>query len=160
MKKALLAIIVLILAIPLYLFASGKIGISSVSMILNVMTGSGIESPDDHKLKSRLQLPEGFSISMYAADVPNARFIQMTTNNDLLISRPHRGEVMLIAADQLHTGRSGERSTLPRSTLTAHQDLPFIKDGYTSVNLMPLAVFDLIKIPETFKVITRESLRD
>jgi len=112
MKKALLAIIVLILAIPLYLFASGKIGISSVSMILNVMTGSGIESPDDQKLKSRLQLPEGFTISMYAADVPNARFIQMTTNNDLLISRPHRGEIMLIAADQSHTGRSGERSTL------------------------------------------------
>lgn len=112
MKKILLVIIVIILAIPLYLFASGKIGISSVSMILNVMTGSGIESPNAQTVKGRLQLPEGFSISLYASDVPNARFITMTQNRDLLITRPHRGEVLLIAADKTQSNIGGERTIL------------------------------------------------
>ncbi len=112
MKKLLLAIIVIILAVPAYLFASGKIGLSSVSMILNVMTGSGIESPSLQTVKGRLQLPAGFSISLYASDVPNARFITMTQNRDLLITRPHMGEVLLIAADKSHSNRSGERTTL------------------------------------------------
>jgi glucose/arabinose dehydrogenase/mono/diheme cytochrome c family protein len=112
MKKILLAIVVLILVIPLYLLASGKIGLSSVSMILNVMTGSGIDSPNEQTVKGRFTLPPGFSISLYAGDVPNARFITMTDNRDLLITRPHRGEVLLISADKSQLGRSGERTTL------------------------------------------------
>ncbi len=112
MKKLLLAIIVIMLAIPAYLFASGKIGFSSISMILNVMTGSGIESPSAQTVKGRFELPTGFSISMYASGVPNARFITMTQNQDLLITRPHIGEVLLIAADKTNNNRSGKRKTL------------------------------------------------
>ena len=112
MKKLLLLLVALIVAGPIYLIASGTISISSLGMILNTMIGKGIDSPSQQTLEGRLKIAEGFSLSLYAGDLPNARFITMTSNQDLLVTRPHKGEVLLVRADKNKPGQSGERISL------------------------------------------------
>jgi len=111
MKKALL-LLMLIAIPPAYLLGSGTISTSSLAMMLNVMTGKGIDSPDAQQLASRFQMPEGFSLSLYAGDLPNARFLHMTANRDLLVTRPHKGDVILIRASSSDPRQSAERETL------------------------------------------------
>ena len=110
--KKLLLLLLLIAAIPIYFFASGTVGVSSLSMILNVMTGRGIDTPPDTVIEQRFQLPEGFAINLYAGDLPNARFLHFTESGDLLLSRPHAGEVVLLKPDPASPNQAGERSIL------------------------------------------------
>ena len=110
MKKALL-IITIILITFVVIARSQNISFNTVSMLLNVMTGRGIDSPETETVGSRLQVPNGFSVDVYARNLPNARFITMTANGDLLITRPHKGDVVMIRAGATPT-QSGERLTL------------------------------------------------
>ena len=110
MKKALL-IITIILITFVVIARSQNISFNTVSMLLNVMTGRGIDSPETETVGSRLQVPNGFSVDVYARNLPNARFITMTANGDLLTTRPHKGDVVMIRAGATPT-QSGERLTL------------------------------------------------
>lgn len=112
MKKILLIIILLILAGPVYLFTTGAIGTSSIAMMLNVMTGRSVDTPAESVLGQRLQLPDGFSISVYARDLPKARFLHVTETGDLLVTRPHNGDVVLIRRNPQTPSIAGERIVL------------------------------------------------
>ncbi|BFM15123.1 hypothetical protein R50073_13060 [Maricurvus nonylphenolicus] len=112
MKKFILVCVLVIAAIPAYLLLSGTISVTSFAMILNVMAGKGIETPSDEVIENRIQVADGFGLSLYASDLPNARFIAMTANRDLLVSRPHKGEVVMIRANRDDASVGGERVTL------------------------------------------------
>lgn len=112
MKKILLVIALIIIAGPVYLLARGTINTSSFAMILNVMTGRGIDTPAVSEMNKRFILPEGFKLSLYASNVDNARFITMTPNQDLLITRPHKGDVIIIQANDNDPTQGGARRTL------------------------------------------------
>jgi len=112
MKKVLLAIALIIIAVPAYLLGSGTIDTSSFAMILNVMTGKGIDAPEASEIDNRFALPEGFQLSLYASGVDNARFIEMTQSRDLIVTRPHKGDVIMIRANETDPKRGGEHSTL------------------------------------------------
>jgi glucose/arabinose dehydrogenase len=102
MRKILitLAVVVLLLAaIPVALVASGTIDSTSLRMMLNVMTGWSGPAADSEVVKQRYQLPPGFSVSLYASDTPRARFLHMTPMGDLLVSRPHMGDILLLQRD-------------------------------------------------------------
>ena len=73
MKKILL-LLLLIVAVPGYILGSGTIKITSLSMVLNALIGSGIETPKESVIEQRLSLPEGFSINLYASGITKARF--------------------------------------------------------------------------------------
>ncbi len=112
LKKILLILLMLILLVPAYIFGSGIIGISSLSMILNVLTGRGVDTPADTVIDQRFELPEGFSLNLYAGDIPKARFILFTERGDLLVSRPHKGDVLLLRRNPESPIEAGERVTL------------------------------------------------
>jgi glucose/arabinose dehydrogenase len=112
MKKFFLILLLLTLAVPTYLLGSGTVDTTSLAMMLNVMAGRGIETPPDSLIETRLKVPEGFAINLYASDIPKARFMQFTATGDLLISRPHAGDILLLHRNPANGTVAGERVTL------------------------------------------------
>ena len=108
----LLIIVVLLAAVPVALLMSGTIDSSSLRMVLNVMTGMGGPAVTAGKVQQRLQLPEGFSLQLYAADLPRARFLRFTPAGDLLVSRPHSGGILLLRRDADGDGHPDAVETL------------------------------------------------
>lgn len=92
-------IALVVMAVPAYLLLSGSINAKSLSMILNVMTGSGVASPSVELIKGRFSLPEGFRLELFAGDLPKVRFLKFTPAGDLLATRPHAGDVQLLRRD-------------------------------------------------------------
>ncbi|MCX2979824.1 oxidoreductase [Halieaceae bacterium IMCC14734] len=74
------------------LFAPG-IHISSLSMILNVATGSGTKTSSDALLE-RLRVADGFSVSVYARGLENPRAMAMSESGQLLITSPRSGSIL------------------------------------------------------------------
>ena len=107
MRKFLATLSVLILiiaAIPVALIASGTIDSTSIRMMLNVMAGLSGPEAESAVVKQRYQLPPGFSATLYAKDTPRARFMHVTEAGDLLISRPHLGDILLLERDANRDG--------------------------------------------------------
>jgi glucose/arabinose dehydrogenase len=50
-------------------------------------------------------MPEGFSVSVYAQGIKNARLLRFTPTGDLLVSQPRRGSVTLLERDADGDGR-------------------------------------------------------
>lgn len=57
------------------------------------------DSPNPATINRRIKLPEGFTLSLYAGDLPGARMLQATSRGDLLVSLPNRGQVVLLERD-------------------------------------------------------------
>lgn len=115
MRKILIVLGLLVLAIvvtPLALIASGTISASSLRMVLNVITGAAGPAADESTVRQRYQVPEGFSIQLYASDIPRARFMRFTPNGDLLVSRPHEGDILLLRRDENGDGKVDGVETL------------------------------------------------
>ena len=113
MKKSLLLLLLVVaVAVAGYILGRGAIPITSFAMVINVLTGSGIETPEAPVIKQRLNLPEGFSMSLYASGITKARFLLATENGDLLVSRPRRGDILLLRPDPDAPDRAGEPRTL------------------------------------------------
>lgn len=80
-------------------YVSMKIVVGAV----NFPVGSTTANPDS--LESRIQLPSGFSFSIYADDIPNARELRLTQRGDLLVSTPNRDQIILLSRDDNGDGR-------------------------------------------------------
>jgi glucose/arabinose dehydrogenase len=94
------------------LLASGTIDLGSVRMVLNVMTGAAGPAADPAVVRQRYQVPEGFTLELYAADLPRARFMRFTPAGDLLVSRPHAGDIVLLRRDANGDGQPDGKETL------------------------------------------------
>ena len=102
MRKLLigLAIVaVLIAGVPLVLQATGTIHASSPRMILNVMAGLTVPTANAEMVQRRYQVPDGFTLQLYASDLPQTRFLRFTSAGDLLVSRPHSGDIVVLHRD-------------------------------------------------------------
>lgn len=108
----LVGILLLFAAVPVVLIAQGTIDGSSLRMILNVMLGFGGPPADTERTQQALQVPEGFTLRLYAADLPKARFLRFSEAGDLLVSRPHSGEIVLLRRDADGDGRPDAVETL------------------------------------------------
>lgn len=108
MKKIVNSIIALVLIIGAaigLLLASGTISTSSLAMLANVALGLSGPSAQEDADKGIYRLPPGFSMAVYANDVPKARFMRFTPKGDLLVSRPHAGDVVLLRKDNNGDGK-------------------------------------------------------
>ena len=108
MKKVVPAILVLVLALAAaigLLFNSGTISTSSLGMLANVALGLAGPSTDQYADKDIYRLPAGFTMTVYANDIPKARFMRFTPQGDLLVSRPHAGDVVLLRKDDNGDGK-------------------------------------------------------
>lgn len=92
--------------------ATGAIGTSSLLMILSTMTGMAGPAANDATVRERYQVPDGFTLELYARDVPRARFLRFTAAGDLLVSRPHSGDILLLRRDADNDGQPDSRETL------------------------------------------------
>jgi glucose/arabinose dehydrogenase len=69
------------------------------------------EAPDASLVGSRIRAADGFRVELYAADVPNARFLRVTPRGDLLVSQPKHGRITLLERDADGDGRAdGQRA--------------------------------------------------
>lgn len=68
--------------------------------------------PSEELLSARIHLPPGFSIAVYAKDLPNARMLRFTEAGDLLVSLPSEGRVVLLEKDADNDGAPDGRSDL------------------------------------------------
>lgn len=115
MKKFLLIIAViagLLLIIWEGLLATGMVSRNSLAMVLNVAIGRSGGAADEQTARRTLVLPPGFSMSIYARDLPRARLLRFTRRGDLLVSRPHAGDIVLLAPDRDGDGKADARRTL------------------------------------------------
>ncbi len=115
MKKIVSAVIVLVLLIAAaigLLLNSGAISTSSIGMLGNVALGLEGPSAQDDPTNGVYRLPPGFSMTVYANDVPKARFMRSTPQGDLLVSRPHAGDVVLLRKDDNGDGKHDGMETV------------------------------------------------
>jgi len=75
------------------------------------MLRGGIEV-DEPLLARRIGLPDGFSFTVFAADLPNARMLQVTGTGDLLVTTPSSGEVHLLYKDANDDGSADGRKVI------------------------------------------------
>lgn len=74
--------------------------------LAQLLLGRGVDAPADAELRARLVAPGGFSVSLFAAGIANARMLRFTERGDLLVSTPRSGRVWLVARDDDHDGRA------------------------------------------------------
>lgn len=86
------------------------VSISNPKMLLNVAFG-GVALPAT-PVAQRLRTPPGFSVGVYARDLPGARMLRFTAAGDLLVSRSRAGAIDLLARDRDNPHRSGSRRVL------------------------------------------------
>ncbi|HEX2485263.1 MAG TPA: PQQ-dependent sugar dehydrogenase, partial [Myxococcota bacterium] len=80
--------------------------------VRNALFGMSAAPPAPEVLGSRIRVPPGFSIELYA-EVPRVRWLRATSSGDLLASVPRDGKVVLIERDGDGDGRSdGVRTVL------------------------------------------------
>jgi glucose/arabinose dehydrogenase len=106
----------------------GPIAVSDKKVLLDFMMGRGISTPAENVIASRLTVPEGFEVNLYAGDVPLARWMHFTDSGDLIVSRTRAGEVILLERDQ-----NGDGKADGSHVLVADLDVPHglaIRDGW------------------------------
>lgn len=76
-----------VVAIGLYLYARYVV-------VVNTPLGDGELNQD--QLAARIALPDGFSMGVFAAEVPNARILRFTRQGDLLVANPSLDKVLIL----------------------------------------------------------------
>jgi glucose/arabinose dehydrogenase len=109
---ALALLALLLVGIPAMLLLTGAIDTSSVQMVLNVMTGRGGPPVDDAKVERLLHTAPGFSVALYSGEVPRARYLLVTPEGDLLVSRPHAGDIVRLKRDADGDGHPDGQETV------------------------------------------------
>ena len=92
--------------------ASGTISTSSLGMLANVALGIGGPSVEGRDTRQTYELPPGFSLQIYAQNLPKARLLRFTPSGDLLVSRSHAGELVLLRRDDNGDGRHDGMETI------------------------------------------------
>jgi glucose/arabinose dehydrogenase len=86
----------------------------------NLIWGGGVEAASPQMMRERLKTPDGFSVSLWADDLPNARFLRFTPAGDLLVSQPREGQVTLLERDANGDGKPDGRRVLLRDLDRPH----------------------------------------
>ena len=84
---------------------TGTISTSSLAMIANTVLGFEGPQVDEGRSGETYQLPPGFTLQIYADNLPKARFMRFAPNGDLVVTRSHAGEVVLLRKDANGDGR-------------------------------------------------------
>ncbi len=70
------------------------------------------DTPAATELAERIRLAPGFSIAVYASDLPGIRLLRFTEAGDLLASLPEGGSIVLLERDRNGDGRPDGRREL------------------------------------------------
>lgn len=105
-------ILLLVLSIPIFLLASGTTDSSTLRVLLNSMAGVSGPEANTEIVRQQYKVPDGFTLELYEANLPRARFLLFTPSGDLLVSRPYSGDIVLLRRDKDGDGSPDARATL------------------------------------------------
>jgi glucose/arabinose dehydrogenase len=75
--------------------------------MLNMMSGwFGAPTPSEELFGSRLRVPEGFAIGLFADALPGVRFLRALPGGALLVTTPREGKVWILSPDRNGDGRA------------------------------------------------------
>jgi glucose/arabinose dehydrogenase len=81
--------------------------------IVNQMSGwFGAPTPEEGLFGTRIRVPEGFSIGLYAEKLPGVRFLRPLPGGALLASTPREGVVWILSPDSNGDGRADAAAPL------------------------------------------------
>lgn len=100
--------------------------ISSYRTLFNTLTGRGINSPSQQQI-NHLIAPEGFQVSLFADNIPQARILKITPTGGLLVSSPSKGAVFFLQ-DTNEDGRADSSTSLVNNLNRPH-GIDLYKDG-------------------------------
>ncbi len=106
----------LLLFVGLKVYLPKDFGFSYPNIIKSVF-GADVDAED---LQQRIQLPPGFSISLYAQGLTNARMLRVSDTGDLLVSQPRSGIITLLKRDRDGDGRPDGRVVLAEGLKAPH----------------------------------------
>ena len=115
MRKLLIGLgllLLMLVSIPAFLLASGTTDSSSLRMLFNSMMGIAGPAANSDIVRQQYNVPDGFTLELYDANLPRARFLLFTPSGDLLVSRPHSGDILLLGHDADGNGKPDTRATL------------------------------------------------
>ncbi len=103
--------------------------------ILSVLTGDMAEVPAEATLASRLKLPDGYKIGIYAQNLPNVRVMAITAKGDMVVSMPRSGTIGLVRADRSGDGKSNGTDILLKELnkphgITIHGDYLYVAENH------------------------------
>lgn len=106
--------------------------LSGISIPWKQLTGGA--AIDSATVDRQLETPAGFRVGLFAADVPNARWLAVTRRGDLIVSQPKHGQVSLLKADTNRDGHTdGQRVLIDGLTrphgLFLHEDWLYIAES-------------------------------
>lgn len=108
--------VAVILAVVMAVWAGACVllpeGMSIRGPILNSMYGSGIEPPTPEIIEQRIRAAEGYRVSLWADQVPNARFMRFSPQGSLLVSQPRLGQILHVLGDHDGDGVSDGQQVL------------------------------------------------
>ncbi|WP_101760576.1 PQQ-dependent sugar dehydrogenase [Oceanicoccus sp. KOV_DT_Chl] len=117
----LLLLIVLVAAAPFMFIQFGSdAAATSAKMLLNAIVGYGVASPQASEVEQRFNVPAGFQLSIYAGDLGKIRFMQISQQGDLIISRPRSGDIVLLKRDANQDGRPDGETVLLKDLVKPH----------------------------------------
>lgn len=109
----------IVLLLGLYVFVRINVG------AVNPTLGETEVSSD--ALASRIQLADGFTMGVYAANIPKARMLRFTRAGDLLVAIPNENKIVLLARDADENGKADGARLLMRD-LNGPNGLDFFDD--------------------------------
>jgi glucose/arabinose dehydrogenase len=92
---------------------------------VNLPIGEG--KLDKEKLEQQIELPDGFSIGLYATDVPNARILRFSRAGDLLVANPSLDKITILGRDKNGDGKADSSAVL-LDDLNGPNGLDFYED--------------------------------
>lgn len=90
----------------------GPVALSDPRVIWFAITGRSAAAPSAQVVSERLQAPPGFSVAVYAEDVPQARMLLLTPAGDLIVSQTRLDRILLLGVDRDADGRPDRRVVL------------------------------------------------
>ena len=87
MRKLLIGLVIVVImiaSVPLLLLATGTLDSTSLRMMLNVMAGWSGPAANADIVAQRYQVPDGFTVQLYAGDLSRARFLRFTGHRNFI----------------------------------------------------------------------------
>jgi glucose/arabinose dehydrogenase len=109
---ALSGLAVAAVALIVYFVWGGGVALSDRAMLWRMLRGTGIEAPAEDVVARQLRVPEGYTLTRWASELPSVRMMAVTPTGDVIVAQPRGGSVVLLGRDADGDGRSDGRHAL------------------------------------------------
>ena len=93
---AVMAVLTALLAYPI---ATGTVAASSIPVLFAQLLGWDGPAADEQTVAQHYRVADGFVLELYASDLPKVRFMRITGQGDLIATRSHKSDVVLLRRD-------------------------------------------------------------